>query len=220
MIRPSVRSKRVAILNLVTILLLGLPPLAFAGTDFLVPPGRQAAPNLMVVGPDHDIWFTGLNGEKIGRLTTSGTITEFKISGAQSLVGIASGPDGNMWFTDQFAGRVGHINTSGGQLKTFSLPSGSHPQGLTVGPDGNLWFVDQKNTGKFAVGKITTAGKIKEYSGTVNAGAFNDYFNVAQITTGPDGNLWFTNPQAAFTVGSLVGKITIAGDVTIYSTAG
>jgi streptogramin lyase len=171
----------------------------------------------MVVGPDHNIWFTELTGEKIGRLTTSGTLTEFKISGAQSLVGIASGPDGNIWFTDQFAGKVGHINTSGGLLKAFSLPAGSHPQGLTVGPDGNLWFVDQKNTGKFTIGKITTAGKIKEYSGTVNAGAFYNYFNVGQITAGPDGNLWFTNPQAGFPY--VLGKITTAGAVTIYTTA-
>jgi streptogramin lyase len=219
MTHPCVPSKRPLILSLVTILLLGLPSLALAGTDFPVPPGRQAAPNLMVVGPDHNIWFTELNGEKIGRLTTTGTLTEFKITGAQSLVGIASGPDGNIWFTDQFAGKVGHINTSGALLKAFSLPAGSHPQGLTVGPDGNLWFVDQKNTGKFTIGKITTAGKIKEYSGTVNVGGFYNYFNVGQITAGPDGNLWFTNPQAVFTFGNLVGKITTAGAVTIYTPA-
>ncbi|HEV3254588.1 MAG TPA: hypothetical protein VG033_09285 [Candidatus Acidoferrales bacterium] len=217
MTSPAVSPKRIAILNLVVILLLGLAPLAFGDTGYPVPPGRQAEPNLMVVGPDHNIWFTELTGEKIGRLTTSGTLTEFKIAGAQALIGIASGPDGNIWFTDQYTGKVGHINTSGALLKTFSLPAGSHPQGLTVGPDGNLWFVDQKNTGKFTIGQITTAGKIKEFSGTVNAGAFNNYYYAAQITAGPDGELWFTNPQAVFTVGNLVGKITTAGAVTIYS---
>jgi streptogramin lyase len=88
-----------------------------------------------------------------------------------------------------------------------------------VGPDGNLWFVDQKKTGLFTVGKITTAGKITEYRSTVNAGGFNDYYFSAQITTGPDGNLWFTNPQAVFTFGNLIGRITTAGAVTIYTPA-
>jgi streptogramin lyase len=191
-----------------------------ASTDFLVAPGRQAEPNLVVVGPDHNLWFTEFTGEKIGRVTTSGVITEFKISGAQSLVGIANGPDGNVWFTDQFTGKVGHINTTGGQLTEYSLPAGSYPQGLTVGPDGNLWFVDQKKTGLFTIGKITTAGTITEYSGTVNAGVFQPYASAAQIATGADGKLWFTNPQAAGMAGrNFAGTITTAGTVTLYTTA-
>ena len=195
-----------------------LPALAFGSSDFHVLPGRQAEPYLVVVGPDHNLWFTEFTGEKIGRITTSGVITEFKIAGAQSLVGIASGPDGNIWFTDQFAGKVEHINPSGGGLTEFSLPAGSHPQGITAGPDGNLWFVDQKNSGLFTVGKITPAGTIAEYSSTVNAGIFQPYALVGQITTGSDGNLWFTNPQAAGTAGPFVGRITPAGAVHIYPT--
>jgi streptogramin lyase len=200
--------------------LLGFAMPALASTDFLVPPGRQAEPNLVVVGPDHNLWFTEFTGEKIGRVTTSGAITEFKISGAQSLVGIANGPDGNVWFTDQFTGKVGHINTTGGQLTEYSLPAGSYPQGLTVGPYGNFWFVDQKKTGLFTIGKITTAGTITEYSGTVNAGVFQPYASAAQIATGADGKLWFTNPQAAGTAGrNFAGTITTAGTVTLYTTA-
>jgi streptogramin lyase len=210
--------RTVAIVLLAT--LPALTALAFGSTNFTVPPGRQAEPNLVVMGPDHNLWFTEFTGEKIGRITTAGVITEFTIAGAQALVGIASGPDGNIWFTDQFAGKVGHVNTAGGQLKEFSLPAGSYPQGIAAGPDGNLWFVDQKKTGLFTIGKITPAGVITEYSGTLNAGAFQPYTSVAQITAGPDGNLWFTNPQAAGTAGkNFAGKITTAGAVTIYATA-
>jgi streptogramin lyase len=219
MIQPYAEMRR-TMLVLVLLVLDGFALHAFASKNFVVPPGRQAEPNSVVVGPDHNLWFTEFTGEKIGRITTGGVITEFKISGAQSLVGIASGPDGNIWFTDQFTGKVGHINTAGGQLKWYSLKSGSYPQGLTVGPDGNLWFVDQKKTGLFTVGKITTAGTITEYSGTLKAGGFQPYTITAQITGGPDGNLWFTNPQAPATAGkNFVGKITTAGAVTIYTTA-
>ncbi len=200
------------------IAVLSLSAWTLASTDFVVKPGRPAGPISMTVGPDKNLWFAELYGEKIGNTTTSGVVTEFKISGAQSLVGIASGPDGNIWFTDQFTGKIGHVNTSGKQLKQFSLPGGSFPQGMTVGPDGNLWFVDQKQNGKFTIGKITTAGKVTEYATNVNAGSFQDSLYYAQIVLGPDGNLWFTNWQAGGAGTNLVGRITTQGKVTTFST--
>lgn len=109
-------------------------------------------------------------------------------------------------------------------MKTFSLPANSHPQGITAGPDGNLWFVDQKQgdpVGGFKIGKITTAGRITEYNTGIDTGVYQAETNrPAQITTGPDGNLWFTNPQAAGIVGNFIGKITTAGAVTIYGARG
>jgi len=208
---------KTALIVTVTVVLAGH---ALASSDFAVPPGRQAEPYIMIVGPDQNIWFTEFTGEKLGRMTTSGTITEFSIPGAQSLVGIAAGADGNIWFTDQFTGKIGHVSTAGSQPQFFSLPAGSHPQGITSGPDGNLWFVDQKPNGAFTVGKITTAGQIREFSATKNAGPFQAYAFAAQIAAGPDGNLWFTNPQATATAGNLLGKINTSGtSVTIYSPA-
>jgi streptogramin lyase len=125
----------------------------FATTDFVAPPGRSASPYNIIVGPDKNLWFTEYGGQKIGRVTTSGVITEFPIPGALQLVGIAAGPDGNIWFTDQLTGKVGHISTSGTNLKQLALPAGSFPQGITAGPDKNLWFVDQKQNDYYAVGK-------------------------------------------------------------------
>ena len=203
-----------------TLLIVCSSVLAFSSSNFLVPPGRQVAPLTIVEGPDHNLWFAEFTGEKIGRLTTSGAITQFSIAGAQSLVGVASGSDGNIWFTDQYSGTVGHIDTSGGTLKQFALPAGSHPQGLTAGPDNNLWFVDQKKNGLFTIGRITPSGTIKEFPVGKNAGPFQPYYYaLAQIAPGPDGNLWFTNPQASATAGNLVGKITTAGVVTTYTMA-
>lgn len=190
---------------------------AFGSTDFLVPPGRAAQPVNMIVGPDHNLWFAETAGEKIGHITTSGVITEFAIPGAQSLVGIAAGPDGNLWFTDQFTGKVGHISTSGNKVVQYSLPKGTYPQGITLGPDQNLWFVDQKQDGLFTIGTITTKGRITEYPTNINVGVFQpESLEYAQITTGPDGNLWFVNPQATNLGINLVGQITPKGAVTTF----
>ena len=75
---PELR-RRLAIVLFAT--LPALTALAFGSTNFTVPPGRQAEPNLVVMGPDHNLWFTEFTGEKIGRITTAGVITEFTITG-------------------------------------------------------------------------------------------------------------------------------------------
>ena len=195
-----------------------------AETDFVVPPGRLASPVSMTEGPDHNLWFTEGVGLKIGRITDAGVITEFPISGAQGLCGITTGPDGNIWFTDELAGTISHISTSGTGLVTYSLPTGAEPQGIATGPDGNLWFVDQyvnplQPANGFRIGSISVSGTVTEYFTGVNPGPFNPIgFNPAQITKGPDGNLWFTNSQASGVGLNIVGKITMAGAITIYNT--
>ena len=55
---------------------------AFASTDFVAPPGRSSNPYSIVVGPDKNLWFTETGGGEIGRLTTSGVMTQFPITGA------------------------------------------------------------------------------------------------------------------------------------------
>jgi hypothetical protein len=74
----------------------GLSVFVFGSTNFLVPPGRSAGTLTIIVGPDHNLWFTEFTGEKIGRITTGGVITQFPIAGAQSLIDLASGRDGRI----------------------------------------------------------------------------------------------------------------------------
>jgi virginiamycin B lyase len=61
-------------------------------------------------GPDGNLWFTEWSGNKIGRITPSGTVTEFTIpTAASSPNGIVAGPDGNIWFTETDGGKVASI---------------------------------------------------------------------------------------------------------------
>lgn len=160
---------------------------------------------MITAGPDGNLWFVELNGNKIGRITLSGTVTEFAIPtpGARPFGGLVAGPDGAMWFTEDGANKIGRITTSG-SITEFTLPNAnSGPSGITRGPDGNLWFVEFNGN---RIGRITPAGAFTEFSIPTAASGAND------ITLGPDNNLWFTEYDKG-----KVGRITASGSITEFA---
>jgi streptogramin lyase len=101
-------------------------------------------PDGVAAGPDGNVWFTEEAGNRIGRITPGGTITEFPIPSANSQpVAIVTGPDGNLWFAEQDTTALGRI-TASGAITEFPLPSpDGQPRAIAAGPDGNLWFAEQ-----------------------------------------------------------------------------
>src|SRR6266567_4664757 len=118
-------------------------------------------PEGITAGPDGNLWFTEFDGNKIGRISPDGSITEFRLpTDCGSVVycepsAITAGPDGNLWFTEFDGNKIGRISP-GGTIKEFPLSNGnSTPEGITAGPDGNLWFteVDGNKIGRITLGK-------------------------------------------------------------------
>jgi virginiamycin B lyase len=73
------------------------------------PPATQPnmAPAGITVGPDGNLWFLDPATPAIGKITTTGVITEFTLGllpGAMPET-LTAGADGNMWFTDKAQGR-------------------------------------------------------------------------------------------------------------------
>lgn len=185
-----------------------LPAGAYA--EFPLPTGDRGL--YITAGPDRNLWFT--ESDKVGRITTGGTVTEFPLPavsldpilaspcGARLCLGeITAGPDGNLWFTGNWftdqglASEIGRI-TPGGTITEFPLAlAGEHfvyPVSIAAGPDGNLWFQG---------GRITPSGTITKLP-TKSLGGF---------ASGPDGNLWFTEES------NKIGRITLSGTVTRFS---
>jgi virginiamycin B lyase len=103
-------------------------------------------------GPDGNLWFTEYAGNKIGRITPSGQITEFPLPTPNNgPFGITDGPDGNLWFTEQ-AHMLGRITTAGQVAEFPLLTPNSNPGEITQGSDGNLWFTE---SGTNQIGHIT-----------------------------------------------------------------
>ncbi len=165
--------------------------------------------NDITAGSDGNLWFAESQGSgKIGRISPSGTITEFATGLSRPPEGMAAGPDGNVWFTAYVGGdRIGRITPTGTVTEfTAGLTSNSQPTSIAAGPDGNLWFTERSNA---AIGRITPAGTITEFTAGLTPNSQPE-----SIALGPDGALWFTegaNPGR-------IGRITTAGVVTEYST--
>jgi streptogramin lyase len=176
-------------------------------TEYALPSLSQ--PNGITEGPDKNLWFTDLESGKIGKITTSGTITEYSLPSLPEEsrpVGIAVGPDKNLWFTDYGSGKIGKITTSGAITEysiEYPIPSAVQPSGIVAGPEKeDLWFADY---GTSRIGKITTSGTITEYS-------LPEHSKPYGIAAGPDGNVWFADYGT-----SKIGKITTSGIITEYS---
>jgi streptogramin lyase len=161
-------------------------------------------------GPDGNLWVALPNARTIDRITTGGTITEFKLTSAsasgQLIQSITTGPDGALWFTEAgVGGSIGRISTDG-QVTEFPLPqagsnsigSGSDPEGIVAGPDGNLWFTE--TIGR-TVDRISPSGQLTVFPTGVS--------DPEGITVGSDGALWFAGSDA-------IGRISTDGQVTEF----
>lgn len=163
----------------------------------------------IAAGPDGSLWFTeyGLygSGNKIGRITTAGTITEFSLPAGGHPNAIAAGADGNLWFTEDTGNRIGRITTAG-VITEFTIPTAiCYPWAIAAGPDGSLWFTEADNSTN-KIGRITTSGVITEFA---NPGGFDP----TGIAAGPEGNLWFSEQN------DKIGRITTAGAITEFVTS-
>ena len=121
---------------------------------------------------------------------------------------ITAGRDGALWFTEIGTGKIGRITTAGDVTEFDITTANMHPLSIACAPDGALWFTEANGTRgpaitQIRVGRITTAGVVTEYnpSGDPNLGP-------ADITAGPDGNIWVTElPFASSATGAKIARI-------------
>jgi len=147
-------------------------------------------------------------------------------------VGITAGPDGNLWFNvpeysinpnGNVTSAIGRI-TTGGSISLFSIPRETDNGGvtfgpplpgggITAGPDGNIWYtgfgglIPGPSYVSTNIDYITTNGTFP----SDGFGTPGDTSSAGEITTGPNGNLWFTDYNL-----DQIGEITTGGSVTEF----
>ena len=80
----------------------------------------DSSPRIIALGSDGNMWFSEHTGNRMGRITPDGTITEFPIPTPNSMPrAIALGADGNIWF-GEFARRQDRPHHAAGRRSPSS----------------------------------------------------------------------------------------------------
>jgi virginiamycin B lyase len=160
----------------------GVGSVSTTGTVNEYPDGGIGATSI-ATGSDGALWFAECAASQIGRVTLSGSITEFPVPSGQSFPKhLVAGPDGALWFVDSRGG-LQRITTAG-TFSTVSALPGSTQDPIAFSPDGTLWFEDQ---GSGNVENIGTDGALLTSYQLYPSGIISD------IHFGPDGSLWLAN---------------------------
>lgn len=104
-------------------------------------------PNYIAAAPDGNLYFTedafsSSIHDKIGRITTGGTITEIGTLSPNSYLNVITiGKDGNAYFTEYSTAKLGKVTIATGHVSETSPGLAPHGnQAITAGPDGRLWI--------------------------------------------------------------------------------
>lgn len=162
-----------------------------------------------VGGLDGNVWFTyGGDGvmPAIGRVVLKegggAVITLFHngLAAASHPYKIVAAQNGSLWFSDRgdSTSAIGRVSMSG-EINEFS--AGIDPEGgvwdIAAGPTGDIWFTDPPGDD---VGRVSPQGQITEFGE-------DELIDPLYITSGSDGNMWFTYEDG-------IGKISPSGAIT------
>jgi virginiamycin B lyase len=152
-----------------------------ASSQLAGPPQLQSVAS----GSDGRLWMTepfSQGTEYLDAMTTGFAFTRYTIPGGAQLREIIAGPNNDLWLNDSGNQTMDEVTTSGSFIHQYP-ESSTFGQGLAEGIDGNLYY---GGDGSNVLGVMTTGGSETDYA-VPTAGA-----NVSAITSGPDGNIWFT----------------------------
>lgn len=155
-------------------------------------------PYAIVAGPDGNMWFSDGMGA-IGRVTTSGVISEFTSARLKADPPAALTVDGsNVWTIatgtrSSFLVRVALDGTTAAvEIPKELIPDGS----LQADADGNLWFFASLANHDVVLAKFTNHKTFVEYHTGLTTKGEPCCPNLSpnHIAIGSDGHPWFTTP--------------------------
>jgi len=163
-------------------------------------PHDPAHPMGMIRGPDGAMWFED-NG-KLGRITTSGQITEYSVSGFWE-PDMTVGPDGNIWYGNGLTGARERFDIATGKVTDFPFPITPKLPTATSWADVP-WFA----TSSARLYWLDADGSLNVLPPNISSGG--------DFIAGPDGNLWYANDPGGPYVGEIV-KLMPDGTKTEFS---
>lgn len=188
----------------------------------------------IVEGSDGDMWFMLPYDDEIGRISSSGSITLFKIPDKSvDPLGVAEGADGDVWFTTYRPGPFSTVEADGtfgritpaGKLTMFSLPSkrAGEPDVFTGGiaaSGKDLYAPGGADApvggpyGTAAVFSITAAGVVRTLLDKNVPAVTDEYVGLNDIVRASNGDLWMIDYPG------FIDRVTPSGQFTRFLVPG
>jgi virginiamycin B lyase len=178
---------------------------------FPVPTPAAGLSNI-VAGPDGALWFNEQNGFSVGRITTSGTVTEYPIPRADYSHG-GDGPStivssgGSLWALANVGSTIDAISTAGVATQLYARLNQSATN-ITPDSAGGVWAASLAGAGGGPVsGGLFRVdpprGRVRNYR---NA-RFGGQFQPLPMALGANGANWFADGGAAIKWITNAGKV-------------
>jgi virginiamycin B lyase len=113
-----------------------------------------------IVTRGNELWFTVIDGKKLGRLDSSSGVIQWldvPTTGDHGPANLAEDHGhAGVWFTELSDAAVSYLGDAQPTKidPRYTLPVGTQPVGIAVGPDGTVWFTDQLGN---QIGSISTS---------------------------------------------------------------
>ena len=202
-------------------------------TDYNILPAGETGSNITIqhgalaADASGNVWFTGCDYNVLPAYMVMGYVNAY--TGAHSTLKYSNytcaynpitmgvgrptvDAAGNIWVDmyDSYdhMSTLAQFNSSGVQIGGWSLSGGTQQwKAITAGPNNSLWAVDINNN---KIDQLTLSSTTDQVTSMIAHSPSGTLSNLASITVGPDGNLWFGENGA-------IGKMTPAGAAMDYS---
>jgi streptogramin lyase len=154
--------------------------------------GAGSDPFGLTTAPDGTMWVTDRLANAIVHVHPgSGSMETYPVTPFSDPRGIAVSGDGTVWFTEWATSKLGRLDPQTGSVADIAIPkpvgvSALRPSGVDVGP-GGIWAVLEN---------ASEAVRYKPSTGVFDSIPLWVGGQPMAIVTGPDGNLWATEPGA------------------------
>jgi len=207
------RAASVLVAVFVCVLTLAAGSVRAANVQLFAVSTPEAGLSDIVEGPDGALWFNEENGFAVGRITTTGAITEFPVPRA-SYSANGDGPTtivssgGNLWTLANVGSTIDEVSPAGTVTQEYQDLDQS---ATNLAPDsvGGVWATSLAGAG----GGPVSGGlfRVDPPTGTVRNyrdPRFSGQFQPVPIVAGPNGTAWFADGGAAIREIDNAGKVT------------
>ena len=146
------------------------------------------------------MWFTENGGNRIGRLSVDGELSEYFLRDHSIPTGITVGPDGALWFAQLASAR----SADHGGRRDHGVAHDQHAGGAPRDHDR----LRRRDLVHLDLGKRDRPDHGRRCDGAAARPSHTPQW----ITTGPDGALWFTARAT-----NTIGRLTVGGGLTEYA---